>query len=59
MTLQEYRSCMKEQLSKVKFKDKLERKKGFCAFAKLCSKKVKTAEEAINLCKQAHPDWYV
>jgi len=59
MTLQEYRNCMKEHLSKIKPANKLERKKAFCAFAKLCSGKVKTADEAIALCKQNHPDWYV
>lgn len=59
MDIANYRSCMKEQLSKIKPANKLERKKAFCQFAKLCSGKVKTTDEAIALCKQKHPDWYV
>lgn len=55
--LQEYRLCMKENLPKIKTKDKLERKLLFCSFAKLCSKKFSDLEDAKKNCLEAHPQW--
>lgn len=54
--LEDYRACMAEKMKGKKF-PKGERKKAFCAQAKICTGKAKNMDEAVKLCKEAHPDW--
>ncbi len=48
---------MQRQKGKIPKGDRKTRGKYFCVAAKLCSGKAKNLDEAVQICKQQHPDW--
>ncbi|MDI6860305.1 MAG: hypothetical protein QMC85_07405 [Methanocellales archaeon] len=55
--LLKFRTCMGEAMKGRKFERMEDRLREFCIQAKLCSGRSKDREEAIKLCREAHPEW--
>ena len=55
-TREEYNACMRPFITG-KGKSKDERKRSFCAGAKVCSGKARSEEEALALCAKSVPKW--